>query len=243
MIRSAKILLLCVYFLYRTCLMNKYLPRYLAGVLLISCSTAFPQRAANIGLFAGTAYYMGDINPNRHFYRPSVSLGLLYRYYLNTRYAIKANVYYAQLSGSDFDFPGQLHPDRPLSPATFHTSLIDLALSVEFNFLPYTPGIANWNYTPYISTGISGALIASSDRSSTNLLSVPFGLGVKFNVTKRITAGAEWSFRKTFNDRLDGLENPSGKYSVLHNNDWYSFLGVFITYKFFNFATACPAYK
>ena len=32
-------------------------------------------------------------------------------------------------------------------------------------------------------------------------------------------------------------------HSVIHNNDWYSFLGVFITYKFFNFAAECPAYK
>ena len=99
------------------------------------------------------------------------------------------------------------------------------------------------NYTPYITTGFSGALILSSDPASDNLLSLPVGLGVKLNVSKRITAGAEWSFRKTFNDRLDGLENPSGKYSVLHNNDWYSFLGVFITYKFFNFAAECPAYE
>ena len=63
------------------------------------------------------------------------------------------------------------------------------------------------------------------------------------NVAKRVTAGAEWSFRKSFNDRIDGLENPSGVHSVIHNNDWYSFMGIFITYKFFNFAGDCPAYK
>ena len=74
-------------------------------------------------------------------------------------------------------------------------------------------------------------------------LSLPFGVGVKVNFPSRISAGAEWSFRKSFNDRIDGVENPSGLHSLIHNNDWYSFLGIFITFKFFNFAAECPAYK
>ena len=204
---------------------------------------AIAQRNTNVGIFAGTAYYMGDVNPNRHFYRPSTSLGIIYRYNLNKRYALRGNAYYAKLSGSDLDFPEILHPDRPFSPAVFNTSLIDLGLQVEFNFLPFTPNVGKWDYTPYISTGIAGALVLSSDAASDNLMSFPFGIGMKINRTSRISAGAEWSFRKTFNDRIDGLENPSGSFSFLHNNDWYSFLGVFITFKFFNFAAECPAYE
>jgi hypothetical protein len=223
--------------------MNKFPLHLLTGFLLAGCLSAYPQRNGNVGIFAGTAYYMGDINPNRHFYRPTLSLGLLYRYNFNTRYALKANAYYAHLSASDTDFPGILHPDRPLNPASFQTSLLDLGVQVEFNFLPFTPGLPNLSYTPYITTGFSGALILSSDRPSNNLVALPFGLGVKVNISKRITGGAEWSFRKTFSDRIDGLENPSGVYSVLHNNDWYSFLGIYITYKFFNFAADCPAYE
>jgi len=223
--------------------MNRYLLYFLTVFLLAGSGVAFSQRAAQVGVFAGAAYYMGDINPNRHFYRPTPSLGLLYRYNLNTRFAIRASGTYGRFSGSDLDFPELLHPDRPLSPATFHTSLLDLALQVEYNFMPFTTGIAGWAYTPYLSTGIAGALILSTDRASDNLVSLPFGFGVKVNLAKRVTAGAEWSFRKTFNDRVDGLENPSGVRSVIHNNDWYSFLGIIITYKFFNFAVDCPAYK
>ena len=222
--------------------MNKLLLAMGICMLVFNPARVFSQRKADIGLFGGTAYYMGDINPNRHFYRPSLSVGALYRYNINTRYAIKAHGYYAQLSGSDLDFPGLLHPDRPVSPMSFNTSLIDAGLEVEFNFLPFTPNLGTLEYTPYLSTGISGALIVHSDVNSQNVLSFPFGAGVKLNLSKRISTGAEWTFRKTFNDRMDGVENPSGKVSFLHNNDWYSFLGIFITYKFFNFATGCPAY-
>jgi hypothetical protein len=212
-------------------------------LIFMSTGVAFTQRNANFGVFAGTAYYMGDINPNRHFYRPSLSLGALYRLNLNTRYAIRGSAYYAHLSGSDLDFPKILHPDRPLSPAIFTTSLIDLALQVEYNFLPFTPNVGKWSYTPYLTTGIAGALILGSDVTASYFISFPFGAGLKVNLTSRISAGAEWSFRKTFSDSVDGLENPSGTKSILHNNDWYSFLGVFITFKFFNFAVECPAYK
>jgi hypothetical protein len=121
--------------------------------------------------------------------------------------------------------------------------LLDLGLQVEFNFLPYTPNIGKWAYSPYISTGIAGALIMGSDADAVNTLSFPFGIGVKLNISSRLATGAEWSFRKTFTDHLDGVVNPSGTNSFVHNNDWYSFMGIFITYKFFNFAKTCPAYN
>jgi hypothetical protein len=219
--------------------MIKRLRLYILLLSLMVSGVTFAQPKANIGIFAGTAYYMGDINPNRHFYRSSLSLGGLYRYNLNTRIALRFNAYYARLSGNDLDFPKILHPDRPFRPAMFNTSLLDAALQIEFNFLPFTPNVGNWAYTPYISAGIAGALITSSR----NFASIPFGIGAKVNLTSRISAGAEWSFRKTFTDRIDGIRNPSETGSLLHNNDWYSFLGVFITFKFFNFAADCPAYN
>jgi hypothetical protein len=223
--------------------MMKRVRFYLSLLLVLASAMTFAQPKADIGVFAGTAYYMGDINPNMHFYRPKISLGALYRYNLNTRYAVRVSAYYADLSGNDLDFPETLHPDRSLSPARFQTSLLDLSLLAEFNFLPYTPTIGKWAYTPYITTGISGALIMGSNIDAVNFLSLPMGIGVKFNIIKRVTAGAEWSFRKTFSDRIDGVENPSEVTSFIHNNDWYSFLGVYITFKFFNFASDCPAYN
>ncbi|MBN1158580.1 MAG: hypothetical protein JXA61_04305 [Bacteroidales bacterium] len=211
-------------------------------VMIITCINVNAQRNANVGIFGGTAYYLGDINPSRHFYRPSLSLGGLYRLNINTRYAIRLNAYYISLSGSDLDFPADFHPDRPFNPQFFNTSLIDAALQAEFNFLPYEPNQVRWDYTPYIATGLAGALVVQTDRDASNFVSLPFSIGIKTTFSKKLSGGAEWSFRKTFNDRIDGYENPSDTYSIIHNNDWYSYLGIFITYKFFNFAVDCPAY-
>ena len=73
-------------------------------------------------------------------------------------------------------------------------------------------------------------------------MTIPFGFGVKTNLTDRLSAGLEWSYRKTFYDKIDNVESPLGK-SILHNNDWYSTYGLFITYKFVKFAADCPVYK
>jgi len=223
--------------------MFKRLSKYIFILFLLVPVLTSAQQNADIGVFGGTAYYLGDINPGRHFYRPSISFGILYRYNVNSRWAIRANGYVADLSGSDLDFPGRLNPDRPFSPRNFQTSLLDLALQTEFNFLPYIPTAGKWQYSPYITAGIAGSMVMGSDVDAVNTLTIPFGIGVKVNLTSRLSTGAEWGFRKTFSDTIDGIENPSGTTSIIHNNDWYSFMGIFITYKFFNFAAECPAYK
>lgn len=210
---------------------------------VLCLGAAYSIELPNFGLFAGTSYYIGDINPHHHFYRSWLSFGVLYRYNLNSRYAIRASVYTARLSGSDLDFKEILHPDRQYSPSAFHTSLIDVALQAEYNFFPFTPYQGIWSWTPFISAGIASTLVLGSDVNAKNTLNFPFGIGAKVNLTSRVSAGAEWAFRRTFNDLIDGVENPSGTRSLIHNNDWYSFLGVFITFKFFNFTAKCPAYN
>jgi len=216
-------------------------------LLLLLCFSynffATAQKNSDIGIFAGASYYLGDINPGTHFYKAQPAFGVLFRYNVNPRLSVRANAYYISLSGSDADFPEILHPDRLYSPAVFKTSFLDAALQVEFNFLPYTPGIRPFDFTPYLTTGISTGLIMGSDAGAGNFASLPFGAGIKMTFTKRICGGMEYSFRKTFNDMIDGIENPSGVSSVIHNNDWYSYIGVFITYKFYNFAADCPAYE
>ena len=214
-------------------------------ILLVSffiCITlvSIAQHKADIGLFAGMSYYMGDINPKRYFYSPSPAFGGIYRYNINKRYALRFNAYYATIKGSDFDFPKNYHPDRP--SVSFSTSLLDLGSNIEFNFLPYIPTVNRLDYSTYITAGLGYSLILGSTVNAKNTFTIPFGAGIKINISDRLSSGAELTFRKTFTDVLDGIGGPLEK-SLIHNNDWYSFFGVFITYKFFKFAANCPAYN
>jgi hypothetical protein len=73
---------------------------------------------------------------------------------------------------------------------------------------------------------------------------IPFTFGFKVNVYKNIGLEAEYGFRKTFYDNFDGLKDlvaPSD-FGWIHNNDWYTFTGITVTWKIYNKLAGCPAY-
>jgi hypothetical protein len=170
---------------------------------------------------------------------PSPAGGVLIRYNLNPRNSFRFSGTYSLLRGSDGVPADDFH-----SVSGFSTSLVDLALTTEFNFRPYkTTRIRKERYTPYVSGGLSYAIILKGDVPAEHTPGLAFGAGFKYNLTVRLGAGFEWSFRKTFNDMLDGVSNPGFENNMFfHNKDWYSLVQIFITYKIFDWREDCPAY-
>ncbi|HPE57556.1 MAG TPA: DUF6089 family protein [Bacteroidales bacterium] len=236
-----------------------------------------------VGIFGGGSYYMGDLNPNIPFLQTSAAYGLLARYNLSSRWAAKLNLYQGSLNGDD-DRSGFL-PERNLS---FKNDITELGLNFEFHFLPYFNGSMKSYVTPYIFSGVAllyhnpqldnkdlkdygtegqnntAYLEAYSgedvtrDNYSNFVLSIPFGIGVKYSFSQRIAASLEWGMRKTFFDYLDDVsttyyleanldpadsEYENQEYSDPNRNhdpwmqrgnssttDWYSFAGITLTY-------------
>lgn len=207
---------------------------------LFICIVGHAQRKADIGIFAGTSYYLGDINPARQFYSPSLALGGLFRFNLNPRYSVRGSFYHGGLKGDDRDFDNLFQSRRA---ANFSASVLDATLQFEFNFMPYSTTGKKLDYSTYVSGGIGVAFISTSTAFTYKFV-VPFGVGCKVNLAKRLSAGVEWGLRKTFYDNIDGLENWSDPETqgIFHNYDWYSVAGIFITYKIFDFRDDCPAY-
>jgi opacity protein-like surface antigen len=219
---------------------------FFSGILLIlllifPSKHATAQRKSDIGIIGGASYYMGDINHSRHFYAPSPAGGIIYRYNLNPRHSFRFNMLYTSLKGSDSDFEDEYQLQRNRS---FKTSIIDLAITTEFNFRDYTPTkLRKDRYTPYVAVGLGYASLMSSNVNAASTATLQFGVGFKYNLSRRWSMGAEWTFRKNLNDLLDGTENIGTEEGVFfHNNDWYSIIGLFITYKIFNWREDCPAY-
>ena len=185
----------------------------------------------------GVPWYLGDLAP--FIPQPVVSppaFGPMIRYNFNMRNALRARVVFYDLAGSGdiFGFPGE----------DFHSSFVDLGLDFEFNWWPYKTAWRRTKYSPYVSAGLGYAInYANSVGESVSHLYLPFGGGVKVNLVKKLSGGVEISMRKTFNDKIDGVENI-GLEGVSHpvgNTDWYMMTGVFLTYKIFEYRDACPA--
>jgi len=182
---------------------------------------------------------MGEINPVRHFYKPSPDFGAIYRHNFNPRNSIRFHAIYGSLRGDDHDFTNDFQQARGYR---FQTSFLELAANTEFNFFPYQYGKRKDRYTPYVTAGLGYNFLFDPDTRGTTDLIITYGAGFKLNVSRHISAGCEWSFRKTFNDHLDGIVNPGADNTFYHNNDWYSIVGIFVTYKFLSYLLECPAY-
>ena len=207
-----------------------------------------------LGFFAGTSYYLGDVNPNIHFENAYIpALGICLRKNLNKRYALRFGVYYGQLSGDDKNTGLPFNIFRNYS---FHSTIYDFSGHLEFNFLPYETG--NRSYMPFTPYVLIGPSIFYSDISSkghyfdqtaysasSTLMgfAINFGAGMKFSITKNIGLSIEWGMRKAYTDKLDGLSDVYSndlQESNPNNKDWYNFSGIILSYKFIRKIDKCP---
>ena len=212
-------------------------------LLVINFEPVFSQNKADVGISAGVSYYLGDLNPASMFHSPKISAGVSYRYNLNPRYVLKAELNYVAVSGNGTDF-NQPYPNNPYP--SFNTELYDVSMQFEFNFLPLKFNERRVSFSPFISTGLATAMILNSANKKSLDFVLPGTLGIRLTIGQKWSAGVQWNFRKMFNDtHLDNVNNPISQslQSPLFNNDWYFFSGLFLTYKIFDFGIPCPAYE
>jgi hypothetical protein len=220
------------------------------SLLCFSLSLALAgQRNGDYGAFMGISSYIGDINPGRPFYAPKPAAGIFYRYNFNPREAVRLSLFYGGLQGSDADFQNDFQ--KKTRNASFSGSVGECSLQFEFNFLTYSTQGKLWNYTPYFATGIAAAFVnlSHSTYSAGKFVAtpaIPFTFGFKINIHKNLGLEAEYGFRKTFYDNFDGLNNNSvalaGRSDIIHNNDWYSYAGISLTWKIYSKLAGCPAF-
>jgi len=113
----------------------KRLPWIFLFFSIFYCAGGQPN--SDYGIFGGVSTYLGDINPGRIMYSPLPAAGILYRYNLHPRQAIRGSIFYGGLRANDLDFNNVFQTTRNSS---FTGSVAELAAQFEFNFLPYKTG-------------------------------------------------------------------------------------------------------
>ncbi|HBH47718.1 MAG TPA: hypothetical protein DDX98_03725 [Bacteroidales bacterium] len=209
---------------------------------LFIVTAIYSQRKADFGIIGGATSYLGDINQEQVLYNPGYMAGPIFRYNFNKRLSVRVKSVYSKVSGSDNDFEHVII-GRPSN--TFNVTFLNTGAQAEYNFLPYLTGDIAFKWTPYVYGGLGYSIVLSSSSTAgipaNNHFLIPFGAGLKVNLGKRLSGGVELTFNKTFSDKVDGVIPPIGE-SFLFKNDWYNYVGLFITYKFFKFAADCPVY-
>ena len=192
-----------------------------------------------IGLFFGTSYYLGDLNPSRQFAMNSIGIGGLYRFNINDHLALRANGFWGNVAGDDAII--KYNENRNLH---FRSNILEVSVQGEVNFLQFAPGNLDTGYSPYIFGGggffrfnpqaeIDGRWVnlqplntegQGSDlypeRKPYSLYSynLLFGVGFKFNINRQFSAAFEWGMRRTGTDYLDDVSTTYPDPSVFAGN-------------------------
>ncbi|MDR1896665.1 MAG: DUF6089 family protein [Prevotellaceae bacterium] len=243
-------------------------------------NSVFRVDRTELGLGAGTTFYLGDFNEFTPFMSPRYYGTVMHRYYFNLLYALRTSISFGNIAGNSKGYSGDMpfydikYPyGRP--PVYFSRTLIDFNTGIELGFAPFEPVYHKLNerFAPYLFIGIgitiaypdsyaktddarSASLLHKSvygtvdaNSSAIQVFNIPIGIGFKYSPWTRWTVGAEWQFKKTFNDDIDRFNNirpselnNSQKGSILMNTDWVSFFGVSISYRL-AVRSKCPSLK
>lgn len=195
----------------------------------------------DIGGGIGMSGYLGDANTSNLYQNPSWDAELLLRYIANPRWAFKTNFYVGGLRGDSGQMTNVIPTDETYK---FSTTFFELGEMAEFNFFNYGLGERYRKlkrFSPYITAGLSATVWSVGGETRAGF-TLPFGIGFKFKINRRLNLGLEFLMKKVFTDRLDGsvLDDPMGiKSSFMKNTDWYSTLTFTISYEFSKRCQTC----
>lgn len=266
----------------------RFYKQLLSIVAIILCATqlstaqvSYESSFSEIGFGIGTFQYQGDLTANLPILEEFTYAGtIFYRYNFNSAFAAKLQLGYGKISGDDINAAR-----FNVRNTSFRSTIAEVSLIGQVNIIPlinkdYSLG----KVTPYFYAGVSGfyfnpqgkyqgewydlqplgtegqGLSAYPDKDPYSLfqVSIPFGIDIRYNLSRRVFTGFELGMRKTFTDYLDdvsgtygdneligiangeaasyfadpsGLNFPEGKErGNADKKDWYSFFSVYFTY-------------
>lgn len=239
---------------------------------LICPANLWAQDRLEFGILAGGSYYLGEMNPSQQFKDTRAAFGVMGRYIFSDRVAAKAVVSVNGIKGAYNSSNGDVYSSTELTPpsgqlsedetvalrpgnCSFKNQLLDISVMGEINFLSFDHAFRKdqTRFTPYITLGLGCTSFRhydDGDKKRQFCLSLPFGIGCKYKVNKLLRLGLEWTFHKTFTDKLecieslDGTFDPSdpyknGKHTFTHNNDWFSALTFTLSFSMWPRSLVC----
>lgn len=215
------------------------------GILFgFGCFFSHAQRH-ELGVIAGGVNYIGEIGNTQYFNPKHLGYGIIYKLNLSQRIALRAQFQTGKFSANDNDAKELKRKARALS---FSNTYAALGVGVEINYVNLPTGDFGTSWTPFLHAGIQRMVVNDLYFAPTEntpwshgkkaIMSIPFGVGVKFNLGQFWVIAAEVQPQFTLTDNLDGSfpnmeKQPSAKqFSSSLSSDWLVFTGISITYAF-----------
>lgn len=199
-------------------------------IFIISLFTINKSHAQYLeyGVGLGTSFYWGDLNApdfGTNVGNAHLAVQAMAKLNFSKYLAVKGNLLYGSLSGDDSRSFLEWQKQRNLN---FNSSLLEVSVLGEFHLFGYNFGEDN-PLSPYITAGLGvfyfnpkttfqGSTVALqplgtegqglpgfADKYSRVALAIPFGGGLKFQLTNTMNIAMDVLARKTFTDYIDDV--------------------------------------
>jgi len=187
-----------------------------------------------LGLMAGGAGYMGDLNQNNPLQISGFSGGAYVKRNFNQYLGVRLNYTYGQIQAKDSDSNNAQFRERNLQ---FKTSLNEFSGIIDFNFFNFNIGGGTRQFTPYLFTGAGFVVFKPTvkvdgekyrlDRLATEgqengysnvALTIPYGLGLRYNYKDTWSVFTEIGYRTPFTDYIDDVSDRYPDSPVIRGN-------------------------
>ena len=181
------------------------------------------QQGFELGGYIGASHYFGDLNTEFRIDKPGLAAGAIARYNFNNRICLKLSANYGKIAADDSNSRNTFEQQRNLN---FESDIIDGAMQLEFNFLPYTHGSKDEFFTPYLFAGFNffkfnpkteynGEMVELRPLGTEGQFrgeeyysvqgGLVYGAGIKFDINFEWSINIELSGRRLFTDFLDDV--------------------------------------
>ena len=200
------------------------------------------------GVFLGGSTYQGDLIKTDlyDFGEFNFGYGLLLRHNIHPNLSLRANLMRGKITGDDMNYE-----DRQGRGFNLSSPITEVSAMLEIDILGhkrYKDGKFKRMISPYVFGGLGLSWLDQDIFYNENLtransaelnrdknanldkawFAVPFGLGLKADLSEKWTLGVEWGTRPVFSDLLDGVSQTGNP----DENDWYNFGGATLVYRF-----------
>lgn len=210
------------------------------SIIIFLCYHSLSGQGLQLGFGIGKSVYWGDLNSTEFSRNLNNNGGLAVqvfgKYNYKTRGAIKTNIMFGKLAGSDFY---QTTDDLRSRNLSFKSNILEFSVSGEYYFFGYDPFAAENVFSPFMSIGLAGFYfnpVAEYQGNTYELqplgtegqgnpgyegkykkfsISIPFGAGAIFRLNQSVDITFDVIARRTFTDYIDDLSGSYVNYNEL----------------------------
>ena len=230
----------------------------LVGSAFFLVTPALAQHTSELGLGVGTTNYKGEVSPQFQWQNSRPALTIFYRRDISTPVTLRGSVTGGFLRATDANVEGVNGGTAPLQSyrqLRLTGGLVEAAGVVEYNFLDYhrRKDQHRAHFSPYLFAGLGLYYVKTTVRSDNPDLqadfnrkggkagiAIPAGAGLKIALNEYFNLGLEVGARKTFTDQLDHTGDQTPFLVNSHDQDWYYYSGISLSYTFYKILCPTP---